>query len=167
MTAARAAKKPPTTKRGQERAAANRFVRSRKVYVLTFDDPDLEGLEVRARSLPLGRFLQMLAMYTALEQSVDEFSADELTAIQGLFEGFASALVSWNLDERTDDEIVAVPATLAGVMDQDTDFMLQLISAWMEAMGAVDVPLGPGSSGGDSALEASLPMAAPLLNPAS
>lgn len=152
----------PKTKREAERAGAGRFVRSRKVYVLTFDDPALAGLEVRARSVPLGRFLQLVGMAASLDAMAEgEFTSEDAAAIEGLFTGFADALVSWNLDERLDDETIPVPTTAEGVMAQDVDFMLDMITAWLQAIGAVDVPLGDGSNGGKPFLEAGIPMQAP------
>lgn len=156
----------PTTSRSKSRAAAKRFVRPRKTYVLRFDDPDLEGLEIRAASVSLGKFLELLKLASVLDGD-DTMDAAAAEAIGGLFTGFADALISWNLDERHDDEIVEVPATLEGVLAQDTDFMLQVIMAWLDVMGDVDVPLDRTSNGGKPSAAPPLPVAVLSPNPAS
>ena len=165
-----APRKTPTktpTKRSLERAAAGRFVRSRKVYVLTFDDPTLDGLEVRARSVPVSVFLNLMSLIAEIDRADDASGPEVAAAFTGLCTGFTEALVSWNLDDRLDDAIVPVPATVEGVMDQDFPFVMQLIKAWLDAVGGVDAPLAPGSNGGDRTLEASLPMAASSPDPSS
>jgi hypothetical protein len=157
----------PTTSRSKARAAAGRVVRSRKVYVLKFDDPDNEGVVIRARSVPLGRFLSLLKLAAAIDDP-STVGGESALAITGLFEGFAEALVEWNLDDRLEDEIVEVPATYEGMLTQDTDFMLQVVMTWMEVIGDVDGPLGPASSSGKPSLEAGIPMQAPTsVNPSS
>lgn len=158
MTTRSSAAKKPAAGRSNGKAPATGFVRPRKVYVLTFDDPSLAGLEVRARSVPVGMFLSLVALASTIDES-DGFTPDVAAAFDGLVDGFAGALESWNLQ---DEDGTPVPTTAEAVKDQDSDFVMQLVSAWMEAVGEVDAPLGPGSSGGDRTLEASLPMDPPL-----
>jgi hypothetical protein len=112
----------------------------RKVYRLVFDDPEMDGLEVRAKSVSLG------AMRKAAD-SDDEFLMMEL---------FAKALVSWNLE----DDGEPVPATLEGLEDQDPEFVTAIITAWTGTISGVPdaSPLGGGSDSGRRSLEASIPM---------
>lgn len=148
-------KKP--TKRAAERAAAKRYTRKRKTYVLRFDDPELEDLEVRARSVSFGRFLDLLKLAAVLDDDA-AVDGEAVAAAEGLFSGFAEALESWNLDDEDGTE---VPATLDGLRSQDADFVMPMVMSWLDAVGAVDAPLGNGSNGGKRSLEAGIPMQAP------
>lgn len=145
--------------RAQQRAAAGRYVRARRVYVLVFEAPDLAQLEIRARSVSVGKFLKLVKLAARLDRDAASLSAEDAEAIEGLFTGFAEALISWNIDDP--DTEAPVPATYDGVMAQDTDFMMVVIDAWLTAVGGVDAPLGATSTSGPRSLEASIPMVDP------
>jgi hypothetical protein len=130
------------------------YKRPPKVYKLKFaDDDEFAGLEVRAKSVPLGKFLDLTKL---VELQGGNIGPEELDQIREMFSGFADALVSWNLLDEQDQP---VPATLDGLMTQDFDFVLPVIIAWMEAVAGVAAPLKTASSSGTTTLEASLPMA--------
>lgn len=124
------------------------YRRARKTYRLKFEDPDMEGLEVLAHSLALGDFLRVASM--AGDVSAQAANAD------GLFKEFAKALESWNVEDELG---VPVPATYEGVCTQEFDFVLAIVTAWMEAMSAVKPPLPGASNNGATFPEGSLPMA--------
>ena len=120
------------------------FRREPKTFRLVFDDPELAGLEVRARSLSIG-----------------ELEDDDLQ----VYESFAAALVSWNLEDENGDEL---PATLETVRSYpDVDFMNALASAWIKAVTGVDDDLGKDLPAGRRSLEESLPMEPLSPNPTS
>jgi hypothetical protein len=127
----------------------------RKVFRLHFKDSDLEGLEVLARSLNTGQFLDM-------EEAKAERAAGGKRGKVGterMLELFAGELVSWNAE---DEDGIPVPATMEGIRSQDLDLSLKIIDAWTDAIAGVSVPLPETSSAGQpSALEASIPMASP------
>ena len=125
------------------------YVRERKVFRLRFDDPEMDGLVVRARTISLGQFLDVVGLR---EVNPQQMSREELAK---LFEAFAGALIDWNLEEP---EGVPVPATLEGMHRQEPDFILTIIAAWVDALTSVPRPLGPASSNGATSLEASIPM---------
>jgi hypothetical protein len=129
------------------------YVRQRKVYRLRFADEDMAGLVVQARSAPVGQFLGLAKL---AELKGGDFRAEDAERIDELFRGFASCLVDWNLEG---EDGTPVPATLEGIYTQETDFILQIIFAWIEAIAGVSVPLGPRSSDGGKSLEGSMPMA--------
>lgn len=112
----------------------------RKIYKLVFDDPEMNGLEVRARSVSIGAMRKV-------QETNDEFLMMEL---------FSKALVSWNLE----DDGVPVPATLEGLQDQDADLVLAIVGAWMGTIAGVPdaSPLDDASNSGKPSLEASIPM---------
>lgn len=124
----------------------------RKVFRLHFKDSDLEGLEVLARSLNTGQFLEM-------EQAKAERAEGGKRGKGGterMLELFAEQLVSWNAE---DEDGVPVPATMEGIRSQDLDLSLKIIDAWTDAIAGVGAPLPETSSAGQpSALEASIPM---------
>lgn len=112
-----------------------------KVYRLEFVQDELHGLEVRAKSLPLGKFLELSGMtLTGTPEELKE-------RIQYVFGFFASKLVSWNVE--TEDG-VAIPATLEGLYTQDIDFVFAIIESWMNAIAAVSAPKEMRSNTGEN-----------------
>src|SRR4249920_2824864 len=106
-----------------------------KTYLLTFDDPALNGLEVRCGSLSIG-----------------ELNDDDIK----LFESFAKHLISCNLE---DEDGQPIPTTLEAIEDYpDVDFITTMATAWMNAVVSVDDELGKGSPSGNTFPEGSLPM---------
>lgn len=129
------------------------YRRPAKVYRLVFKDDDMEGLEVRAKSVPLGGFLDLLGL--ANIRSVRGIDPSKVKDVDKLFAAFAKALVSWNVE---DDDGNPVPANLGGLMSLDMDFVFAVVLAWMDAIAGVPGPLGRPSNGGEPFPEASLPM---------
>src|SRR6266511_963967 len=128
------------------------YQRERKVYRLRFEDEEMEGLEVRARSAPIGQFIG-LAKLANLDRGTVQ--PDDMDKIDELFRGFADSLVEWNLQ---DEDGRPVPADLQGIYTQEVDFILQIIFAWIEAIAGVSGTLAAASSDGERSLEASLLM---------
>jgi hypothetical protein len=127
----------------------------RPVKVLTWDEGhDMHGLEVRLRGLSVEavvRYARVAAEITNPGTPVErkaEMGAE-------LFAEFAKRLVSWNLEE---DDGTPVPATHDGVREQDLDFILDIVLAWMEAVAGVGNPLPNGSNSGGRFPEVSIPM---------
>jgi hypothetical protein len=138
-----------------------------RAFRLVFEDPELAEAEIHAKSVPSGDFLK-IAELMALRDSGD-LTREDVANIRQLFGMFAGALVSWNLedDERDEDgkltgRDIPVPATLEGLLTQDFDFVMDVISAWMDAVTGVpdDAPgdLGKDFASGVTFPEASLPM---------
>jgi hypothetical protein len=137
------------------------YVRQRKVYRLRFDDEDMDGLVVRAKSVPLGAFLELVKL---MDVETRDIQAEDAGKVDRLFEGFSRALIDWNLEEP---EGVPVPATFEGLKSQDIDFAMQILRAWIAALSAAPDFLGNGSSGGGKSLELSMPMEPRSPNPTS
>lgn len=132
------------------------FVRNR-VYKIVFEAADMDGLEVRAKSVPLGQVLKLTKLagrdLRALDQETQVETIDEMLQM------FAAALVSWNVeDEHPDGTRTPVPANFEGLKSQDFDFVMEIVLAWMDALMGVSGPLGKRSPSGDRSLEESLPM---------
>jgi hypothetical protein len=138
------------------------YVRERRIFKLRFDDEDMDGLVVRARSVPLGTFLDLVSLLDVTDAK--KVNREDARKVDQLFEGFAHALVDWNLEEP---EGVPVPATLEGLKSQDIDFSLHIVRAWIGALTQVPGFLANGSSGGGKSLELSMPMEPRSPNPTS
>ena len=112
------------------------YRREPRRIILDFDDPELNGLEVVTRSVPLGTFLAMLD------------SSSDATKTMQLLQDFAeNALVEWNLE---DEDGNPVEATMGGMKTQDTDFMLTIVKTWLEAIGTASAPLVGASNNGST-----------------
>lgn len=134
------------------------YKREAKVYKLNFSDPDMDGLVVMARSISTGRLMKLMRLAVRFNEdnggTKRDFTEDDLEAIEGLLSGFAKALDSWNL---LDDDDRPVPATLEGLQDQEFDFSLAIVMAWLNAVGGVSKDLGKDSTSGPSFPEVSIP----------
>lgn len=126
------------------------FKAKRKIYRLKFADEDLAGLEIMARSVSLGQLLELSS-----SEGVGKVDKADAEQTKGMFELFASSLVSWNLVEE--DE-TPVPTTYEGLLTQDTEFVMAIISAWSEAISGVAAPLAAASNSGETSPEVSIPM---------
>ena len=106
-----------------------------KTFTLVFDDPELEGLQVRVGSLSLA-----------------ELQDDDLQ----IYEAFAEQLISWNLEY---EDGTPVPQTLEAIESYpDVEFISTLTKAWLDAATGVDDDLGKDSPSGKPFPVASIPM---------
>lgn len=117
-------------------------------YKLVFDDDEFDGLEVKVGSLSIGEMRDFIALMNHEDRG-------EVT--EQIFDMFANCLLSWNLEDENDEP---VPATLAGINSQDADFVMAMISAWIDTVTGVpdETPLPGPSSDGEPFPEASIPM---------
>lgn len=151
------------------------YKRAKKIYRLKFEDPEMEGLEVDTTGASIDEFTALTDLTDLSEFAVDgvEITKENLAQVAGaaakvddLFRAFAKHLVSWNLeDDGSDGDAIPVPATFEGVKSQDAEFILELIAAWMEAVGGVSGPKDRRSNGGKPSLAASIPMETLSPNP--
>jgi hypothetical protein len=126
-----------------------------KVLKLVFEDPEMDGLEVRARSLPLGVFMDRFAKVPTNVTDPRKLTAEERASSWDVISVFADVLVSWNLEDEHDQPI---PATLAGLKTLELDFAMQILHAYMDAVGGVDAPLAGSSTAGETSVAGSIPM---------
>jgi len=131
-----------------------------RVLKLVFDDEDLRGLDVRARSLSVARMLELTRLAGEMAQlDLKQLDDEQRAKLTTIFEIFAERLVSWNvMDEQPDGSHVPVPATFDGLMSQDFDQVFRVIQAWQTAVAGVAAPLAQSSTGGETSVEVSLPM---------
>jgi hypothetical protein len=136
------------------------YIDEETVYKLTFPDGKREGLEVRTTSVATGDLLKIIKLAAQVQESKDAEASIEV--IEDLLSGFAEALVSWNIEQRVDGEVVPVPATLAGLKSRRLDLVIEVIYAWIEAVSGTPGDLGKGSVSGVTFPEGSTTTAAQL-----
>lgn len=132
-------------------------------YNLSFEEGHpLHGLHVKVRSIGLGKFSNLTSLAVAAQgltlDDVSESKALEametaMKAVEGMLELFASALVSWDLEDM---EGTPIPATLEGLQGLDSEFVMQIITEWQTVIGGVSPSLGKGSASGGTS-EAPVP----------
>lgn len=139
-----------------------KFKRERRTVTLHFPEGhDLEGLEVKLKTVGMGTFLDLLDLLSqadSVEQVQDIKTA--APALKQLYDGLANSLVSWNLVNEDDED---VPATLDGLRSDvlDTSDVLLLIGEWLAAIGGVYGPLESSSNSG-KLFQGELPPMEPL-----
>jgi hypothetical protein len=168
------------------------YKRNRKIYNLVFNDPDMNGLEVKTRSTSLGGFLKIVEL--AMKMQLDGTSELDVGAVEDLFGRFSRVIISWNLEDDARecrdcsagwfdlDEVACpkcghedwsvvedapVPVTKKALLDQDLDFVMAIVNAWTSAVGDVGDDLKKGSTSGGKFPEVSIPMELLSKNPQS
>ena len=151
------------------------FVREAPQYRLNFEGDEFEGLEVMARSLPLGEFFELVTL--------DSRARTDPSAAQEAIRRLSEVLVSWNLEDDLGKVPCAYsvcrssgldcdrgsqcashaspdgpPCTVAGLVGLDLPFMLTIFRAWMTALAGVPKGSLSESSAGGTSLEPSIPM---------
>ena len=121
------------------------YRRESRTIRLVFDDPEMEGLEVLTRSVPLGTFMRMVDVAGL---SGAKATPESMAEVNALFADFAEhALISWNIEVG---DGTPVPPTLDGMKTQETTFMLDVVMTWLGAVGAATGPLVSSSSSGST-----------------
>jgi hypothetical protein len=103
-------------------------------------------------SVPVGVMLQIDDLSSSINVSDSGSTSGKF---RELLEIVASALVSWNIEE---EDGTAVPADFDGLSTLETQFVMEIIAAWSQAVAGVTGPLEKGSTSGGTFPEASLPM---------
>ena len=151
----------------------------RRTYLLTFEDPDFEGLEIRARGLSINRATQAMRLASVFDGDRENLSLEDLGKLDTLvriFAGcpqdceqvheelagqggghFTSRIVEWNLPAEHGDGIA--PVCYEVFADEDVEFQMAVIMAWLEGtVGTGGGPLEQRSSAGMPPAEVSIPM---------
>ena len=131
------------------------YVRKRRQFVLVFEDPEMEGLEIRAASTSTGNLLDLMDLADMDRAQLRE-QKDRLTE---LFGKFIDCVREWNLEhEGPDGEPVPTPRTVEGLLQHDPDFVLDITMAWMDGVVGTPGPLDKTSADGRPSAEQSIPM---------
>lgn len=152
------------------------FKRKTPLLALRFEGDEYDGLEIMAKSVPLGEFINLQKM---------QVEAQNPDASEKIIKYMIKYLVSWNLQ---DDEDQAVPLAYAqcresgkpgnpdkpcshhqnsegakpckyiGLIALDYPFVLTIFAAWMEAVGNIPNLSSKISNSGETSLEQSIAM---------
>lgn len=116
------------------------YLRKKKTYSITIDDPEYKGLSVTMSGLPVRDMLRLQSYNLSDEGDVGE-----------ALEFLAGHIVSWNMEELSEDGArrVPVPVTVEALLDMDLDFVIKLIDAWTDEVTGVSDPLDQPSSAGE------------------
>lgn len=121
------------------------------IYLLSFADPEYEGLEVRLKGVRLGKIRELFGLTQKGDMSVEEM--DKLLGI------VEENLVSWNLEECDDDgepvlddngDPIPVPCNKEGLNAQEVQFVLDIVDTWLDGMTGVSEDLGKDSGSGET-----------------
>lgn len=131
-----------------------------KKYHLTFDESTgHDGLEATMRSISTANLL-------LIQKLGSGFNAANLDpeAFEQLVKILSDSMIEWNVE---DDDDQPVPTTVEGILSQDPDLIMTIITVWTTAAGGIKAPLGGGSTSGGKSLEESLQMATLSPSPSS
>lgn len=111
----------------------------RNAYRLVFEDPAMDGLVVRMKSVPVG---QLMAIQEAAESlsDADDLTPADLGNVASILEIFADALLEWNVEDEVG---AAVPPTLEGVKTQEVMFIAEVMKPWLAGHRQVQAPPTP------------------------
>lgn len=131
------------------------FRRKKKIFDLDFTGTPLDGLNVEARSAPIGLFMQIGQLADSFDNVEDADAAKILGVMTELVDTFAQVLIAWDL---LDDNDEPVPANAQGLLSLEMDELMFVITAWQNAAAAVPAPLPQASTAGSPSLVGSMPM---------
>lgn len=127
------------------------YRRSLKIFRIEYEE--FGGLEVQARSVPIGKLLTVLKLADSIKAVPSQDDIEEL------FGWFADRIISWTY---LDEDGEPLPPTLQTLLDDDFDFVLKLVMGWVRALTTTLVPTTPGDGPTPSRdpVETSIPMTA-------
>lgn len=140
------------------------YVRKKTIKISFGAGHEFAGLEVRMRTVSIGRLIELMPTVDAFETIVERLATapagDERQRVQqdarDLFAQMHELFASWNV---TDEDGGAVPLTLDELMATDMRLVNTVIRAWSDHIGGVvEAPLEQPSPGGVPFPEASIPM---------
>lgn len=118
----------------------------RPTLKLVFDDPEFEGLEVRAERFTIDDVMLLMSFGDRPEAETAE----------GIKELLAARLLSWNYEDRHGTTVEISPKAIGAHVDPP--FLYAIVRGIRQASGGGSGPLDKPSSGGEQTLEASIPM---------
>ena len=125
------------------------YRRSPKVYQLSYEQ--FPGLEITARSVPVGELLDILKLADSMAAEPSQ------QKIAKLFKWFADKIIAWNYEDEDGKPLEPTLKTLQG---EEFDFIIALITGWVKAISSAAVPLAQASNGMSrrDPVEESIPM---------
>lgn len=129
----------------------------RTIYRLEVADGDHEGVIVRVKGRTLRERL-LTGAYDLSWESDESLSTEEREKrYVEMAEAFCADVIDWNLENEDTGE--PIPVTVEAVLEQDSEFMMPIIVAWVFRRVGRDDPLPKGDSvNGSLYPEVSMPM---------
>lgn len=120
------------------------FRRKKPTITIKFGpDHDLHGFEVTVKPASIDLYLNML-QFTEMTEGA---SGQRVVAgATNLCELLGAQLLAWNLEDDDGDPILC---NVESLREQDTEFVMQLVAAWFDAVRGVPAPLDSDSPSGD------------------
>lgn len=126
------------------------FKPPKNLYLLTFEDPSYEGLEITATSVSMETMLWVQSLGSRVAEV-----ANNPDGFRKIVDVLIGAILSWNLE---DDDDRPIEVTSAALLAQSPVFVADIMVAWTAAITGVSGPLGEGSISGPKFPEGSIPM---------
>lgn len=121
------------------------YRRKGTVFKLIFEDPEMEGLIVKARNPSMGDMFEVMNFRNLSGINRKNISSEDMIRIREMFEFFGKFIVEWNLE---DEQGNPVPCDVQGLLSQDLAFVFPIITTWLGALQGIDNPLKEKSNGG-------------------
>lgn len=121
--------------------------KNQNVYKLNFTDPQFDGFEVRTIALPTDDLLRMQEM----KQNPNAQRQD----LMALYSIFIKAVLSWNLE---DDDGNQIEPSAQALMNEDIEFAMGVINAYMINVAGVAEDLKAKFTDGSQSVEPMIPM---------
>lgn len=107
---------------------------SRDIYKLVWPEGhDLHGLEIRARSCPIGEMFELNRLSQKLTGG-----APDMDSFGRVLDIFAKAIVRWNLEDVNGNDVA--PGR-AGLDELSTAELLAVVTVWAQTITQVSTPL--------------------------
>lgn len=126
------------------------FKPPKNLYLLKFEDPSYEGLEITATSVSMETMLWVQSLGSRVAEV-----ANNPDGFRKIVDVLIGAILSWNLE---DDDDRPIEVTSAALLAQSPAFVADIMVAWTAAITGVSGPLGEGSISGPQFPEGSIPM---------
>lgn len=130
------------------------YSRKGTILQLVFEDPEMEGLVVQAKKPSMGGMLDTVSFQDLANIDPTRLSPQDAKRLREMFEFFGAFLVKWNLE---DEDGTPIPCNIDGLLSQDAEFVLSIITAWLGVVGNIATPLKEGSNNGQQSEVASIP----------
>lgn len=131
----------------------------RRTFRLEFEDPSFGGLEVRARTKPLGFLVRLEELMST--NLADPEHAEQLEQFHG---ALSEVIISWNLLDDAEQPVQITPEAIAG---EEWLLLKGIARAWRAAVTTPSDPLSLPSSDGDPLAGLDIPMETMSPNPPS
>lgn len=138
------------------------YTRKKTVKISFAEGHEFAGLEVRLKTVGIGKLLKLLPMIDKLDTVADiaeSATPEQVEEVEKALLAISKIFDSWNIeDEQPDGTKVPVPCTYDELLEIDLRLVVCVLQKWGEHLSGVPAPLDEPSPSGEPSLEASIPM---------